>query len=69
MFQVDEKSIQWDDKKVFLVEMRVCGQCLNGRGGQCNEPACVFFLHKTDILPVWKELCTVKGAEDVWDGK
>jgi hypothetical protein len=40
----------------------VCTQCLDGAGGECHAPGCIFWINRAPDIPIRRTLAEVHGC-------
>jgi hypothetical protein len=50
--------------RLFKVECSMCEDCLDGKGGECHTPGCIFWLHRMDVLPLHRDLMSKCEVEE-----
>ena len=43
-----------DDEHLNYVGLMVCDYCMDGDGGECHVPGCIFWMCDAPELPLWR---------------
>lgn len=46
------KTSQDSEPEVHTVQIPMCDLCLDGAGGECHTPGCIFWINRAPDLPI-----------------